>query len=64
VADASPIAGNACTLEVEGSLNQLDGYTDVMLGRVGLMRLEPWSAGDTPGALTARVAVVPLAPAQ
>jgi hypothetical protein len=58
LADGPPIASNACTLDAEGVLDHIDGYTSVMLGRIGLERIEPWSAGDVPGALTARVAAV------
>lgn len=64
VADPAPIASNACTLDVTTSFDHIDGYTTVMLQRVGLKRSEPWTAGETPGTLTARVSALPPAPAE
>jgi len=64
VADRAPIASNACSLEAATSLDHIDGYTTVMPQRVGLRRIEPWTAGETPRTLTARVSALPPAPAQ
>lgn len=56
ISSSEPLASDVCTVIEEDVFAMVGGYADVMLGRVGLSRIEAWQGTVHDGVITARLA--------